>query len=77
MNIMIIGCGRVGSQLALLLSQEGHNVTIIDKKDESFKRLGGSFNGVAATGNGFGRVRLGYKRRQYQSYGEPDREEDI
>jgi len=53
MNIMIVGCGRVGSQLALLLSQEGHNVTIIDKKDESFKRLGGSFNGVAATGNGF------------------------
>src|SRR3989338_1776193 len=53
MNIMIIGCGRVGSQLALLLSQEGHNVTIIDKNADSFKRLGGSFNGVAATGNGF------------------------
>lgn len=53
MNIMIIGCGRVGSQLALLLSQEGHNVTIIDKKAESFKRLGGTFNGVSATGNGF------------------------
>ena len=53
MNIMIVGCGRVGSQLALLLSQEGHNVTIIDKNPDSFKRLGGTFNGVAATGNGF------------------------
>jgi len=53
MNIMIVGCGRVGSQLALLLSQEGHNVTIIDKNQESFKRLGGTFNGVAAVGNGF------------------------
>ena len=53
MNIMIIGCGRVGSQLAILLSQEGHNVTIIDKDQESFKKLGGSFNGVTATGNGF------------------------
>jgi len=53
MNIMIIGCGRVGSQLALLLSQEGHNVTIIDKNPESFKRLGGSFNGLTATGTGF------------------------
>ena len=52
MNIMIIGCGRVGSQLAILLS-EGHNVTIIDKDQESFKKLGGSFNGVTATGNGF------------------------
>lgn len=53
MNIMIVGCGRVGSQLALLLSQEGHNVTIIDKNPESFKRLGGTFNGVAMVGNGF------------------------
>ncbi len=53
MNIMIVGCGRVGSQLALLLSQEGHNVTIIDKDPDSFKRLGGTFNGIAATGNGF------------------------
>jgi trk system potassium uptake protein TrkA len=53
MNVMIIGCGRVGSQLALLLSQEGHNVTIIDKKAEAFKRLGGTFNGITATGTGF------------------------
>lgn len=53
MNVMIVGCGRVGSQLALLLAQEGHNVTIIDKNPESFKRLGGTFNGVAAAGTGF------------------------
>jgi trk system potassium uptake protein TrkA len=53
MNIMIVGCGRVGSQLAVLLSQEGHNVTIIDKNVDSFKRLGGTFNGVTAVGNAF------------------------
>ena len=53
MNIMIVGCGRVGSQLAVLLSQEGHNVTIIDKNADSFKRLGGTFNGVTAVGNAF------------------------
>lgn len=53
MNVMIVGCGRVGSQLALLLAQEGHNVTIIDKDPEAFKRLGGTFNGIAATGTGF------------------------
>jgi trk system potassium uptake protein TrkA len=53
MNVMIVGCGRVGSQLALLLSQEGHNVTIIDKSADSFKRLGGTFNGITAAGNGF------------------------
>lgn len=53
MNIMIIGCGRVGSQLGILLSQEGHNVTIVDKNQEAFNRLGANFNGVAAAGNGF------------------------
>jgi trk system potassium uptake protein len=53
MNVMIIGCGRVGSQLALLLSQEGHNVTIIDKNADAFKRLGGIFNGITVTGTGF------------------------
>ena len=53
MNIMIVGCGRVGSQLAVLLSQEGHNVTIIDKNEDSFKKLGGIFNGVTAVGNAF------------------------
>jgi K+ transport systems, NAD-binding component len=53
MNITIVGCGRVGSQLAILLSQEGHNVTIIDKNADSFKRLGGTFNGVTAVGNAF------------------------
>jgi trk system potassium uptake protein len=53
MNVMVVGCGRVGSQLALILAQEGHNVTIVDKNAESLKRLGGTFNGVAAVGNGF------------------------
>lgn len=53
MNIMIVGCGRVGSQLAGLLAREGHNVTIIDKNTDSFKRLGASFNGVTAAGNCF------------------------
>jgi trk system potassium uptake protein TrkA len=53
MNVIIIGCGRVGSQLALLLAQEGHNVTIIDKNPDAFKRLGGTFNGMAVAGNGF------------------------
>jgi trk system potassium uptake protein TrkA len=50
---MIVGCGRVGSQLALILSQEGHNVTVIDKNPDSFKRLGATFNGVTALGSAF------------------------
>jgi len=53
MNVIVVGCGRVGSQLATLLSVEGHNVTVIDKESESFRRLGTTFNGVTITGLGF------------------------
>jgi trk system potassium uptake protein TrkA len=53
MYVIIVGCGRVGSELAKLLSSEGHNVVIIDKKQEAFDRLGGTFNGVTMVGNGF------------------------
>lgn len=53
MNVVVVGCGRVGSQLATLLSVEGHNVVVIDKDSESFKRLGTAFNGVTIKGLGF------------------------
>ncbi|MDP2232012.1 MAG: TrkA family potassium uptake protein, partial [Actinomycetota bacterium] len=41
------------SQLATLLSVEGHNVVVIDRDAESFKRLGTTFNGVTIKGLGF------------------------
>ncbi|MCX7926913.1 MAG: TrkA family potassium uptake protein [Candidatus Omnitrophica bacterium] len=53
MYVIIVGCGRVGAELAKLLSSEGHDVVIIDKKQESFNRLGNSFNGIMLVGNGF------------------------
>lgn len=53
MYVIIAGCGRVGSELARLLSNEGHNVVIVDKNRASFERLGGEFNGLTAVGNGF------------------------
>ncbi len=53
MYVIIVGCGRVGSELAKLLSNEGHNVVVIDKNTKSFDRLGGAFNGLTMTGNGF------------------------
>lgn len=53
MYIIIVGCGRVGAQVATLLSEEGHNIVIIDKNEASFKRLGRSFNGLTIVGNGF------------------------
>jgi trk system potassium uptake protein TrkA len=53
MYVIIVGCGRVGSELAKLLSTEGHNVVMIDRQPKSFERLGKTFNGVTLTGNGF------------------------
>ena len=53
MHVIIVGCGRVGAELAKILSNEGHDVVIIDKSQLSFERLGESFNGVTLVGNGF------------------------
>lgn len=53
MYVIIVGCGRVGSELAKLLSGEGHDVVVIDKNQVSFDRLGGAFNGLTLVGNGF------------------------
>lgn len=39
MNIIIIGCGRVGAELARLMSQDGNSVTVIDQNAEAFSRL--------------------------------------
>lgn len=41
MNILIIGCGRVGSELAELLDKRGHDVSVIDRRPENFDRLPG------------------------------------
>lgn len=53
MYIIIVGCGRVGARVATLLSEEGHNVVVIDKNGSAFKRLGTTFNGVTLVGSGF------------------------
>lgn len=53
MHVIIVGCGRVGAELAKLLAGEGHNVVIVDRNPASFERLGGTFNGLTVVGNGF------------------------
>lgn len=53
-HIVVVGCGRVGSGLAMQLSDEGHSVVIIDKNRDSFRRLV-RFNGQTLLGSGFDR----------------------
>jgi trk system potassium uptake protein TrkA len=52
MNIVILGCGRVGSTFARLMYRDGHNVTIIDLQSEAFRRLGTKYKGTRIIGNG-------------------------
>jgi trk system potassium uptake protein TrkA len=52
MKVLIVGCGRVGAQLAGLLDADGHTVTILDVDAYSFRRLSADFKGTALVGNG-------------------------
>jgi trk system potassium uptake protein TrkA len=52
MKVVIMGCGRVGAQLAGLLDTDGHEVTILDTDAYSFRRLAPTFGGTALIGNG-------------------------
>jgi trk system potassium uptake protein len=55
MRVIIIGCGRVGEQLARLMSEEGHDVAVIDYSDHALARLGPDFKGRRVRGVGFDR----------------------
>src|SRR5499427_2154406 len=54
-----MGCGRVGSTLAHILEDKGHQVAIIDQNPAAFRRLHGGFRGRRVTGFGFDRDVLG------------------
>jgi trk system potassium uptake protein TrkA len=53
-----MGCGRVGSSLAIELEAAGHTVSVIDQAREAFRRLGPNFKGRTVTGVGFDRDTL-------------------
>jgi trk system potassium uptake protein TrkA len=50
MNILIVGCGKVGSKLACQLSREGHDVSIVDREEKSFELLDNDFHGFKTSG---------------------------
>ena len=52
MNVVIIGCGRVGARLAATLDHGGHRVAIVDLQPASFRRLPQDFSGRAIIGIG-------------------------
>jgi len=52
MRIVILGCGRVGSALALFMDREGHEVAIIDRDSSAFRRIPPGFKGQTIRGLG-------------------------
>jgi trk system potassium uptake protein TrkA len=54
-EILVVGCGRVGAELAPALERAGHQVTILDKSPTAFRRLPDEFQGRRVVGSGFDR----------------------
>ena len=50
MYFIIAGCMKIGATLALQLSQEDHDVVVIDSDPKNLEALGTGFNGVTITG---------------------------
>jgi trk system potassium uptake protein TrkA len=55
MRVIVVGCGRVGSELSVRLTREGHEVAIIDKNRNAFRRLPAGWPGQTVVGFGFDR----------------------
>jgi trk system potassium uptake protein TrkA len=49
MKIIILGCGRVGAALALMMANERHDVTVIDQSSDAFARLGKDYKAKGQT----------------------------
>ena len=58
MHMIVVGCGREGSTTALQLQEEGHDVVVVDRREDAFRRLGEGFGGRTVTGIGFDRAVL-------------------
>ncbi len=50
MNILIVGCGKVGSMLASELSRLGHDVAVLDREESHFSSLDSEFSGYTISG---------------------------
>lgn len=55
MRVLIIGCGRLGAELAMRLYQRGHEVSVIDSNKNAFSKLPASFEGRINEGEAINR----------------------
>ena len=52
LKALVVGCGRVGSSVALQLQEEGWDVTVVDENEDALSRLGESWPGAFVVGHG-------------------------
>ena len=52
MNIVIVGAGKVGKQIGIKLTREGHDVVIIDNDKDVLSRSGNEMDAICVEGNG-------------------------
>ncbi|MBE6555251.1 MAG: Trk system potassium transporter TrkA [Ruminococcaceae bacterium] len=52
MNIIIVGCGKVGQNLAEQLNEQGHNITVIDSSPVTVKEVSARLDIMGVVGNG-------------------------
>ena len=52
MQIIIVGCGKVGSTLAEQLSQEGHDISVIDINEKIVEEVSYKYDSLGVVGNG-------------------------
>lgn len=52
LNIIIVGCGKVGTTLVEELSQEGHAITIVDKNYKNVQAIANMYDVMGICGNG-------------------------
>jgi trk system potassium uptake protein len=57
-HVIVVGCGRVGRELAMALDRDGHSVSVMDKDRNAFHELPDGFGGKAILGFGFDRDHL-------------------
>lgn len=63
-HFVVMGCGRVGAQVAQDVERLGHSVAVVDQDPEAFRRLGPDFSGQTVTGVGFDQETLEAARVQ-------------
>ena len=52
MEIMIIGCGKVGQTLIQQLSDEGNNITAVDISEDKIRDVSRKYDVMGIVGNG-------------------------